>query len=86
METVRLDELIPDEYWDNAARSDIEFKKSRDRLLKDARKHCNEHPDKNSCMISHPDVGLPVPRKKASLTLKLAKKKPKSKKEFGRLI
>ena len=38
METVRWDELITDEQWDNEARSAIEFEKSRDQLSKDARK------------------------------------------------
>ena len=79
METVRWVELMSDEQWDNEARSDIEFKTRRDQLRKDARKRCNDDPDKKSRMIPHPDVELPVPRTEASLTLKLANKKPKSK-------
>ena len=79
METVRWDELITDEQWDSEARTDIEFKKCRDQLSRDARKCFNEDPDKEVRMIPHPDVGLPVTRTESSLTLKLAKKKPKSK-------
>ena len=79
METVRWDELLTDEQWDSEARIDIEFKKCRDQLSKDARKCCNKDPDKEFRMIPHPDVGLPVTRTESSLTIKLAKKKPKSK-------
>ena len=79
MERVSGDELITDEQLDNKARSDIEFKKSRDQLSKDVRKRCNEDPDKEPRIIPHPDFGLLVTRTEASLTLKLAKKKPKSK-------
>ena len=79
METVRCDELISDEQWDNEARSDIEFENQREQLSKDARIRCKEDPDKEYCMIPHPVVGLPVPSTEVSLTLKLAKKNPKSK-------
>ena len=79
METVSGDELKTDEQLDNKARSDLEFKKSRDQLSKDARKRCNEDPDKEPRIIPHPDFGVPVTRTEASLTLKLAKKKSKSK-------
>ena len=78
IETVRWDELISDEQWDET-RSDVEFKKQRDKISQDARKRCNEDPDKESITISHPDVGPTVPRTEASLTLTLAIKKPKSK-------
>ena len=89
METKRWEEIITDEQWDNEARSDIEFEKSRDELSKDPGKRFNEDPNKKPRMILHPDVSLRKPRAEASLTLKLAKKKPKSKrlkKEFGRVI
>ena len=78
MEAVHWDELISDEQWDKEPRGDIEFEK-RDQLSKDARKCCNEDPDKKSCMIPYPNVGLLEPRTEASLTLELVKKKSKSK-------
>ena len=78
METVRWDELISDEQWDNDARSDIDLEKSRDRLSKDA-VSCNEDPNKESRVITHQDVGQAVPTTEASLTLQLAMKKSKNK-------
>ena len=78
METVRWHELISDEQWDNDARSDIDLEKSRDRLSKDA-VSCNEDPNKESRVITHPDVGQAVPSTEASLTLKLATKMSKNK-------
>ena len=39
-------------------------------------RRCNQEPTKESRVIPHPDVGRPVPRIEASLTLKLAKEKP----------
>ena len=74
METVRWDEFISDEEWDNEAWSDIEFEKRRDQLSKDATKRCKEGPDKESRIVPYPDVELTVPRTEGSLTLKLAKK------------
>ena len=74
MERVRRDKLISDEQWDDDTRSDVDFEKQRDKISKDARKRCNEDPDKESRTISHPDVGLLLPSTEESLTLKLAKK------------
>ena len=79
METVRWDELISDEQSDSEARSAIDLEMSRDRLSKDAVRRCNKDPIKESRVIPHPDVGRAVPRTEASLTLMLAKKKPKNK-------
>ena len=79
MKTVRWDELISDEQWDNDARSDIDLEMSIDRLSKDAVKQCNADPNKESGVIPHPDIGQAVPRTEASLILKLAKKRPKIK-------
>ena len=79
MGTVRWDELISDEQWDNDARSDIDVEKYRDRLSKDAVRRCNEDPNKESRVIKQTDVSQSLPRAEASLTLKLAKKKPKNK-------
>ena len=88
METVRWDDLISDEQWDTESRSDIELEILRDRLSKDAVRRCIVDPDKESRVIPHPDVGQGVPRTEASLTLILAKKKPKSKrsKKSGRSL
>ena len=69
MERVRRDKLISDDQWNDDTRSDVEFEKQRDKISQDARKRCYEDPDKESLTISHPDVGLPVPRTEASLTL-----------------
>ena len=62
-----------------AARSDIELEHNRDSLSKDATRRSNADPDKESRVILHPDVGLAVARTEASLTVKLAKQKPKNK-------
>ena len=79
METVRWEELISEDNWETEARSDIELKQSKDRLSKDAVQRSKADPDKESHVIPHPDVGVAGPRTEASLTVKLAKKKTKSK-------
>ena len=79
LETVRWDELISEENWDAEARSDTELEHNWDKLSKDAARGRNADPEKESRMISHPEVGLPVPRTPASLAVKLAKKKPMTK-------
>ena len=79
METVRWDELIADKNWNNDGRSDTEIETNKDRLSKDATKRKNEDPNKESRMIPHPDVGQSVPRTEASLEVKLAKKRPRTK-------
>ena len=79
LETVRWDELISEDNWDKEARSDIELEYNRDRLSKDTARRGSVDPDREVQVIPHPDVGLAVPRTEASLTVKLAKKKPKNK-------
>ena len=72
--TVRWEELICEENWDNEERSDIELELNRDILSKDAAKRKNEDTNKKSRVIPHPEVGLSVPRTEASLETKLAKR------------
>ena len=79
LETVQWDELIADENWNNDVRSDTETETNKDRLSKDATKRRNEDPNKESRTIPHPDVGQSVPRTEASLEVKLAKKRPRTK-------
>ena len=79
LETVRWEELISDENWDNEGRSDTEIELNKDRLSKEATKRKNEDPSKESRVIPHPDVGQSVPRTEASLEVKLAKKRPRTK-------
>ena len=79
LETVRWDELNADENWNNDGRSDTETETNKDRLSKDATKRKNEDPNKESRIIPHPDVGQSVPRTEASLEVKLAKKRPRTK-------
>ena len=79
METVRWEELISEDNWDTEARSDIELEQNKDKLSNDAVRQSNADSNKESRVIPHPDFGLAVPRTAASLTVKLAKKKPKSK-------
>ena len=79
LETVRWDELYSEENGDVEARSDTKLEHNRDKLSKDAARRRNADPDKESGMISHVGVGLPVPRTETSLAVKLAKKKPKTK-------
>ena len=79
LETVRWEELISEENWDNEERSDTELELNRDRLSKDAGKRKNEDPNKESRVIPHPEVGLLVPRTEASLEIKIAKKRPRTK-------
>ena len=78
LETVRWDELISEENWDVEARSDMELEHNRDKLSTDATRRRNADPEKESKMISHSEIGLPVPRTETSLAVKLAKKKPKT--------
>ena len=49
------------------------------KLSKDATKRKNEDPNKESRVIPHPDVGQSVPGTKASSEVKLAKKRPRTK-------
>ena len=79
LETVRWEELISEENWDNEERSDTELELNRDGLSKDAAKRKNEDPNKESIVIPHPEVGLSVPRTEASLEIKLAKNRPRTK-------
>ena len=79
LETVRWEELISEENWDVDARSDTELDNNRDKLSKDATQRKNADPEKESRLITHPDVGLPVPRTETSWSVKLAKKKPRTK-------
>ena len=79
LETVRWDELITDENWNNEERSDIELEVNKNKLGKDAVKRQKEDPNKESRLITHPNVGQPVLRTEASLEVKLAKKRPRTK-------
>ena len=79
LETVRWEELFSDEIWNVDARSDTELEHNRDKLSKDAAQRKKADPEKESRLITHPDVGLPVPRTETSLSVKLAKKKPRTK-------
>ena len=79
METVRWEELISEENWDNEERSDTELELNRHRLSKVAGKRKSEDPNKESRVIPHPEVGLSLPRTEASLEIKLAKKRPRTK-------
>ena len=55
------------------------MEQNKDKLSKDAVRRSNADPTKESNVIPHPDVGRAVPRTDALLTVKLAKKKHKSK-------
>ena len=81
LETVRWDELITDENWNNDERSDIEIEVNKNKLGKEAMKRQKEDPNKESRLISHPDVGQSIPRTEASLEVKLAKKRPRTKRK-----
>ena len=79
LEAVRWEELISEENWNVDSRSDTELENNRDKLSKDATRRKNNDPEKESRLITHPDVGLPVPRTETSLSVKLTKKKPMTK-------
>ena len=79
LETVRWDQLITDKNWNNDERSDIEIEVNKDKLGKEAMKRQKEDPNKVSRLISHPDVGQSIPRTETSLEVKLAKKRPRTK-------
>ena len=79
LETVRWEELISEENWDVDPRSNTEMEHNRDKLSKDATRRKNANPEKESRWITHPDDGLPVLRTETSLSVKLAKKKPRTK-------
>ena len=61
------------------ARSGTELELNRGKLSEDAVRQSNADPDRESPAIPHTDVGLAVLRTETSLTVKLAKKKPRSK-------
>ena len=85
LETVCWEVLIPEENWYVDASSDTKLENNRD---KDASRRKNANPEKESRLIAHPDVGPPVPRTETSLSVKLAKRKPRtkrSKKSLDRL-
>ena len=52
---------------------------NKNKLGKEAMKRQKEDPNKESRLISHPDVGQSIPRTEASLEVKLAKKRPRTK-------
>ena len=79
LETFRWDKHISEENWDVEARSDTELEQNRHKLSKDAARRRKADPEKESRMISHPEVGFPGPRTETSLAVKLANKKPKTK-------
>ena len=79
METVRWDQLITDENWNNDERRDIKIEVNKDKLGKEAMKRQKEDANKESRLISHPDVGQSIPRTEISLEVKLAKKRPRTK-------
>ena len=73
LETIRWDQLITDKNWNNDERSDIEIEVNKNKLGKEAMKRQKEDPNKESRLISHPDVGQSIPRTETSLEVKLAK-------------
>ena len=79
METIHWEELISEDNWDTEARSDIELEQNKDKLNKDAVQRSNVDPTQESRVIPHPEFSRAVPRTEASLTVKLAQRKPKSK-------
>ena len=79
MERVRWEELISEDHWDTEERSEIELEAKKDQHSKDAVQRSNADPNKEPRVTPHPDFGLAVPRTKASLTVKLAKKNLKVK-------
>ena len=79
LETVRWDQLITVENWNKDERSDIEMEVNKDKLGKEAMKRQKDDPNKESRLISHPDVGQPIPRTESSLEVKLAKTRPRTK-------
>ena len=52
---------------------------NRYKLSNDATRRTNADPENESSLITHPDVDLPVPPTELSLSVKLAKKKPRTK-------
>ena len=57
LETIRWEELISEEKWDVDVSSDTELEHNRDKLSKDANRRTNADPEKDSRLITHPDVG-----------------------------
>ena len=78
LETVRWDQLITDENWNNDERSDIEMEVNKDKLGKGDEK-TKGGPKQKLRLISHPDVGQSIPRTESSLEVKLAKNRPRTK-------
>ena len=63
----------------HGSRSEIELELNRDKLSKDAVRRSNADPYRKSRLTPHPDDGMAVPRTETYLTVKLAKKRPLSK-------
>ena len=75
LETVRWDELFPEDRREDGNRSNVEFEKQRNTLSHEANKTTKTEPNKESQIITHPEIELSKQRTETSLTLKLAQKK-----------
>ena len=85
LETIRWDELITLDRWDDGSRQGIEFEQRRHSITHEANNRRKKHLAQASIVLQYPNLGLPIPRTEASLTLNLPRKIPKSKRSKKKL-
>ena len=78
-ETVSAEDLLDENGWISANRSDIEIEHKMCQACLDAGQRYREHDNKESRFITHPQITDPIPRTEQSLNVKLARKLPQKK-------
>ena len=78
-EKVSAEDLLDENGWISANRSDIEIEEKMCQASLDAGQRYRESDDKESSFITHPQITDPIPRTEQSLKVKLARKLPHKK-------
>ena len=78
-ETVSAEDLLDENGWISANRSDIEIEEKMCQASLDAGQRYRESDNKESRFITHPQITDPIPRTEQSLNVKLARKLPHKK-------
>ena len=78
-ETVSAEDLLDENGWISANRSDIEIEQKMCQASLDAGQRYRESDNKESRFITHPQITDPIPRTEQSLKVKLARKLPHKK-------
>ena len=78
-ETVSAEDLLDENGWISANRSDIEIEQKMCQASLDAGQRYRESDNKESRFITHPQITDPIPRTEQSLNVKVARKLPQKK-------